>query len=113
MKQVFGVAALALVAILALSWVFQRNDWFMYKVFAPKYEQVRRETFQQTKSYNQGVIQELDRAYRDYNAAASDQEKDAIKSVVLHQVADYDIEKLPSYLREFVQKLRSGPVELK
>ena len=48
-----------LVALLALGWLFTGNDFFLFKVFAPKYEQVRRETFEQSKAYRQGAIQEL------------------------------------------------------
>jgi len=58
MKYFFAIISF-LLSIALLSWFFQGNDFFMYKLFAPKYEQVRRETFEQTKSYNQGMIQEL------------------------------------------------------
>jgi len=30
--------------LIALVWLLQSNDFFMYKEFAPKYEQARRET---------------------------------------------------------------------
>lgn len=50
----FGV-----ILLLGLIWIFQGNDFFLYRTFAPKYEKVRRQTFEQTKSYNQGMIQEL------------------------------------------------------
>ncbi|MEI6480296.1 MAG: hypothetical protein WCO12_02125 [bacterium] len=89
------------------TWLAQGNDFFLYKVFAPKYEAVRRQTFEQTKSYNQGVVQELQKQYVDYAAAPNADVKDAIASVVLHQVADYPEDKLPDHLRNFVQKLRN------
>ncbi len=105
--KAFGYGLLVLVGLLALTWVFQGNDFFMFKVFAPAQEQVRRETFEQSKAYRQGVIQELDRAYQDYNAKDATQgQKDAIASVVLHRVADFDTEALPGYLKAFVEQLR-------
>lgn len=103
--KVVGFVVLFFVVFLVSAWLFQGNDFFMYKIFAPKYEQVRRETFEQTKSYNQGVAQELNKQYTEYQSA-SDAGKQAIAAVVLHQVADYDVEKLPPHLRQFVNQLR-------
>ena len=97
----------AVIGILGLTWLVQGNDFFLYKVFAPKYEAVRRETFEQSKAYNQGVVQELQKQFVEYSAATSPDVKDAIASVVLHQVADFPEDKLPSHLRAFVQKLRT------
>jgi hypothetical protein len=37
------------VALMLFGWLIQGNDFFMYKVFAPKYEKARRETYEQTK----------------------------------------------------------------
>jgi hypothetical protein len=49
----------ALLGILGLTWVFQGNDFFLTRFFAPKYEQVRRETFENSKAYRDGMVQEL------------------------------------------------------
>ena len=78
----------------------------MYKYFAPKYEQVRRETFEQTKSYNQGMIQELQNMQFKYVECDSTG-KEALASIILHRAADYDKTKLPANLRYFIQKLRN------
>ncbi len=100
----------AILAVFALVWIGQGNDFFLYKVFAPAYEQVRRETFEQTKSYNQGMIQELQNMQFEYAKAAPEQ-KDALASIILHRAADYDMDKLPPDLRQFVQQLRRERVE--
>lgn len=94
-----------LVLILGLSWIVQGNDFFLTKVFAPKYEAVRRETFEQSKAYNQGTVQELQRMRFEYVKATPDQ-KVALASVILHQVADYDVNKLPPDLQEFIEALK-------
>lgn len=41
MKTVAVILGVLLV-ILGLTWLFQGNDFFMYKVFAPRQEAVRR-----------------------------------------------------------------------
>ncbi len=104
MKTV-GVGIVVLAVMLGLVWILQGNDFFLYKVFAPKYEQVRRETFEQSKAYNQGMIQELQNMQFQYEQANPEQ-KDALASIILHRVADYDETKLPPDLRAFIQKLR-------
>lgn len=105
MGKGIGIGVLVLIALLGLSWVIQGNDFFMYKVFAPGYEQVRRETFEQTKSYNQGMIQELQNMQFEYVRATPEQ-KDALASVILRRAADFDPDKLPTDLRSFVAKLK-------
>jgi hypothetical protein len=101
-----GAGVLILVLLLGVVWIFQGNDFFMYKVFAPKYEQARREVFEQTKSYNQGMIQELQNMQFQY-VQADKEHKDALASTILHRAADYDENKLPADLRSFIQQLKS------
>ena len=97
-----------LVGLVALSWIVQGGDFFLYSVFAPKYEAVRRQTFEQTKSYNEGVAQELRSAQLDYARAKTDAEKQALASYVLHQVAGYDTTKLPPDVQSFVSQLQTS-----
>ncbi len=95
-----------LVVLFAVAWLVQGNDFFMYKYFAPKREQVRRQVFEQSKAYNQGQIQDLQQMMFEYVQAAPEQ-KAALASIILHRVADYDVNKLPPDLRDFVEKLRN------
>lgn len=97
---------LALVAMLGLTWLAQGNEFFLMKVFAPRVEQVRRETFEQSKAFNQGMIQELQNMQFEYGKATDDQ-KSALASVILHRAADYDESKMPADLRSFVDGLRN------
>lgn len=94
-----------IVAFLALIWVIQGNDFFLYKAFAPKYEEVRRQTFEETKSYNQGMVQELQNMQFEYLKADNEHQR-ALASVILHRAADYPEDKMPADLREFIQKLK-------
>ena len=95
-----------LICLLGLSWLVQGNDFFLYKVFAPKYENVRRQTFENTKSYNQGMIQELENMQFEYTRADTNHQA-ALASIILHRAADYPAERLPYELRCFITDLRS------
>lgn len=110
-KTIFGGFAFIL-AVLALSWLFMGNDFFMYKYFAPKQEAVRRQVFEQTKSYNQGMVQELQNMQFQY-IQADKNHQDALADLILHRAADFDLEQptVPADLRQFILKLRRERVE--
>jgi len=102
-------AALTIAAVfilLGLTWAVQGNDFFLTKYFAPKYEASRREAFEESKAYNEGMAQELRHAQLEYAKAKPDQ-KDAMASVILHSLAGYDTTKLPSDLQQFVRELEA------
>ena len=106
MLKSIGAVLLVIVLVLALVWLIQGADFFLFKFFAPKYEQVRRDAFEQSKAYNQGMEQELNNMMFEY-IQADDTAKMALRSVILHRVADYDINLLNADLRLFIQKLRA------
>jgi hypothetical protein len=104
--KAIALIASIILGIFAVIWIIQGNDFFLYKVFAPQYEQARRETFEKSKAYNQGMIQELQNMQFEY-IKATPEHKDALASIILHRAADYDLDKLPKDLREFIQKLKA------
>lgn len=104
LKAVGGVLGVLVVG-LGLTWIAQGNSFFLYKVFAPKTEAVRREIFEQSKAFNQGMVQELQNMQFEYTKA-SPEHKEALASIILHRAADYDEAKLPPDLRDFVRQLR-------
>ncbi len=112
MKQIFQIlgAFLGVIALFTLlGWFVAGNDFFMFKYFAPKMEQVRRETFEQSKAYNQGMIQELQNMQFEYIQADSIH-RAMLSSTILHRAADYDMEKLRTAsldLYDFIQKLKN------
>ena len=104
------IVGLLVMLVLIPTWLIQGNDFFLFQVFAPKYEQVRRETFEQSKAFNQGMIQELQNMQFEY-VKALPEHKAALASIILHRVADYDEQKLPTDLRAFVQQLKHEHVK--
>ena len=103
---VTGWALLGILVLLGLGWAFQGNSFFIYRYFAPKQEAVRREVFEQSKAYQQGMVQELQNMQFEYVKATPSQQS-ALASLILHRVADFDENELPADLRAFVQQLRN------
>jgi len=81
------------------------GSFLLYQHYAPKYEGVRRQVFEQTKSYSQGMIQELENMQFEYQQAKP-QERQALRSIILHRAADYPTERMPSDLRRFITDLK-------
>jgi hypothetical protein len=102
-----GAGILGLVVILGLSWVVTGNDFFLYKYFAPKQAAVQRQVFENTPSYNQGMVQELENFHFQYVKADSAQ-KPALAAIILSRAAAYGVDKLPSDLRVFVSGLKDA-----
>lgn len=100
-----GIFFAVTVGLLGLTWVFTGNDFFLYRFFAPKEEAVRRQVFEQSKAYNQGMVQELQNMQYQY-VQADKEHKAALASVILHRVADYDVDKLPPDTAAFIAELR-------
>ena len=57
-KTVALVLLIVVLVGLGITWLAQGNDFFMYKVFAPRYATVQRQVFEQTPSYVKGMVQE-------------------------------------------------------
>jgi len=109
-REVAGWAAafvLAVGLLLGLTFVIQGHDFFLYKLFAPQYEAVRRDTFEQSKAYNQGMVQELQAMRYDY-VKASPEHKAALRDLILHRAADYPPDRMPADLRGFISELKEG-----
>ena len=92
-------------ATLGVAWLVQGNDFLLYRVCAPNMEAARRETFEQSKAYNDGMAQELRAMQLDYLRGTPDQKR-AIGSIVLHRVAGVDLAKMPSDVRNFVSDVK-------
>jgi hypothetical protein len=95
-----------IVLVLAITWAIAGNEFFLYRYFAPKREAVRRQVFENTKSFNQGTIQELRNHQIEYLRAPTNAQP-ALATAILQQIADYPDSKLPVDLQTFVQSLRS------
>jgi hypothetical protein len=105
-----GVVLLVLVVACGLGWLAQGNQFFMYKFFAPREEQVRRETFENTRSFNEGMAQELQQIHMDYAKAKAKKDQagmDLLAETALQRTAGYEISRLPSSTQQFINDLRT------
>ena len=94
------------VVFLGLVWFLALNNLLMTGFFAPRHEAVRRETFEQSKAYNQGMIQELENMRFEYIKSTPEQ-KQLLRGIIIHRAADFPSEKLPSDLYVFIQELKN------
>jgi hypothetical protein len=104
---VMWIAGIILVLLIAtgITWAVQGSDFFLYSFWAPKYEGVRRNVFENTKSYNQGMVQELQNMQFEYEKSTPSQQA-ALRTIILHRAADYPEESMPADLRVFIDKLK-------
>lgn len=105
MKQsILGTITFVVLA-LGILWIIQGNEFFMMKAFAPAQEEVRRETFEQSKAYKDGTIQELQNLQLEY-LEANTEHRAAIADIILHRSAGFPEQEMPQALRVFVQELK-------
>ena len=104
-SQQLAIGFGGLFVLVGIGWFLTENDYLMQKEFAPKYEQVRRDTFKQSQAYNEGMAQELRRYQMEYIKATPEQ-KTAIRSVVLQQFSGYDSNQLPSDCNAFMNQIK-------
>jgi hypothetical protein len=103
-KYIFIVIGLLLLIII-IPWLLKSHDLFWNSFWNPKEEQVRREVFEQTKSYKQGMIQDLRNMQFEY-VQAKPEHKSALRSIILHRSADFHVSDLPSDLQTFLSSLK-------
>ena len=100
------IAGLILLIVLAFGLELVGLEWT--KFFASKKEEIRREVFEQTKSFNEAKVQDLVKYRLQYIRAKEEIEKKAIASTIRHMFADYSVEKLDQELKQFLTKIKLG-----
>jgi hypothetical protein len=101
MLTVFGV-----ILMLVIGFGFRYYDLIMFKFFGIRYENVRRNIFEQSQSYNQGMKQELENMQFQIEQA-DDSHKTALAQLMRHRVAYYGYENLTPSLQRFVDKIKT------
>jgi hypothetical protein len=80
-------------------------SYLAYAFYAPKYEQVRYNTFKESQTYNDGMLRDLQNLQMEY-LRAGDEQKTALKALILHRFSVYPEDKLPADLRVFYFNLK-------
>ena len=99
-----GIDTITLLIVLAFALELGGLKWDRF--FAPKHEAVRREVFKGTRSFNEAKLQELVRYRLEYMLSNDKTEKSAIASTIRMGFADYDTNKLPLELQNFVNEIK-------
>jgi hypothetical protein len=97
-------AILALAVLLALGWLLAGNNLAMQSVFAPKQEQVRRETFEQSKAFRDGVVNDLRDMQFEY-VKADESRKKPLAYIIKAKADEIDRTVLPADLQAFLTTL--------
>ena len=107
--KVIGVilgGVLLVVLMIALAFGVEMGALKWKGFFAPKHENVRREVFKATRSFNEAKVQELVKYRLEYMRSDDQAEKGAIASTIRMGFADYDVSKLPLELQSFVEEVK-------
>lgn len=103
--KVIGYCVLVLAVVFGLDWIFAGENFFMYKFFAPRQEAVRRQVYEQTKSYKQGSVQRLNTLCTQA-ATTDDDHRGLINNVIAQEFAEWDSDAVPDYLRGCLSRAR-------
>lgn len=90
-----------LVLMFGLTWM--GIEWRGF--FGPKRADVERKIFYQTRSYNQGMIQQLARYRLQYKTAKTDEERKVVASTVRMMFSEYDHKTLNPELQNFMKEV--------
>lgn len=106
MRKGILIGASSFIGLLALIFLLELFGLGMFKFFEPKRENIRREIFENTKSYLHGVQQDLGKYYLEYQSADED-ERMAIRATIQMRFAEVDASKLQStQLQSFLENMR-------
>ena len=111
MSDLWKIISIVCIIIIVLIGLSMLIDYVLglqwYSFIAPKKENVRREVFENTKSYNEGKKQDLIK-YRLEYLRAEDKDKSAIASTIRLMFADYDLDYLQPELQDFLKRILYG-----
>ena len=76
---------------------------------APEVEAIRRDTYEESKSYLDGTVRDLDNLRLQWYAADNDVHRGAIASTALHRAVDFPEDRLPDRIAEWLETLKEEP----
>lgn len=101
MKDFFAFCFIAIGAIVGLS----IGGYHLYAYLAPKYEATRRDVMLESRAYSEGQTREIYRLKLQYQQAKTDDERDTIRAMALHEASAFDRSRLPLDLQSFISTL--------
>lgn len=86
--------------------LFTFGGFQIRKYFATREEALRRDVVEESKSYRDGTIRDLDNLRLQWLAAEPGVHRDAIAATARHRSADFPDKDLPERLRDWLKEVR-------
>ena len=96
-----GSMLAVIVVLLLLVFGMQLAGFASFAFFAPKVVAVQTQTFKQSQAYTDGMANDLGDLRLQYLGAKTQEQKDAIRAVILQRYNSYNKDQLPPDLRQF------------
>jgi len=110
MKQVFaaiGIFVGALMILVGLNFFFGWVNVGYTKTVGKAQQNAQRTVFKETQFYVEGKCQFLNKEREEYRREKDSVSKEAIRQSILHEMANFDLNKLSSDDYSFVQELKN------
>ena len=103
MKPILAIVG-GVVGFGAFVWGVAYHELIFTSFFAPKFENVRRNTFEQSKSFRTGAVQELQNMQFEY-IKASPEHKKALADIIRQRAVEVPADAMPTNLESFISNL--------
>jgi hypothetical protein len=110
MKQVFAVIGIFvgfLAVLIGLNFFFGWVNVGYTKTVGKAQQNAERTVFEETQSYVEGKRQFLNKEREEYRREKDPQAKEAIRQSILHEMANFDLDKLSNDDYAFVKELKN------
>lgn len=104
-KQVILIIC-AILAVVAVALLLGFGDIWFTKTYGVAKADANRQVYEQSSSYVLGKTQELTRMRHEYSTAKTDQDKEAMRQLIIDTASTVDNSKLPTELRSFVESVK-------
>ena len=105
--KIILIGLLIIAGLFGLSMGLEYLNLIKFGYFAPKYENVKRNVFENTQSYVEGKRQDLVKYRLEYLKCKDKQDKEAIRQTIVQMFANFDEEKLTDpELKSFLHSMK-------
>ncbi len=88
----------------ALTWGITYHELIFTSFFNPKFEDVRRNTFERSKSFRTGTVTELQNMQFEYIRSDAAHKK-SLADIIRHRAAEVPADAMPNDLQSFISNL--------
>jgi hypothetical protein len=106
MRHIIPTVLLGILLLFGIGFLVTGADLASFAFWAPKYENVRRATFENTQSYVHGKTDFLNQMRFEYESTKDPDQKAALRRRILTEAGTIDNEKLPEDLQSFIRSVK-------